>query len=93
MSVKVLFVDDDPANLVVCEAACGDDFEVVTASSAEAAMELMRTEEVGVIVADQRMPGPPSPPPRGGAGGAPRPRRGRPARRRPRAPTRSTSTP
>lgn len=57
MSVKVLFVDDDPANLVVCEAACGDDFEVVTASSAEAAMDLMRTEEVGVIVADQRMPG------------------------------------
>ena len=57
MSVKVLFVDDDPANLVVCEAACGDDFEVVTASSAEAALELMRTEEVGVIVADQRMPG------------------------------------
>jgi two-component system NtrC family sensor kinase len=57
MSVKVLFVDDDPANLVVCEAACGDDFDVVTASSAEAALECMRREEVGVIVADQRMPG------------------------------------
>lgn len=57
MSVKVLFVDDDEANLVVCEAACGDDFEVVTASSAEAALECMRREEVGVIVADQRMPG------------------------------------
>src|SRR3954469_2866845 len=57
MSVKVLFVDDDPANLVVCEAACGDDFDVVTAASAEAALECMRREEVGVIVADQRMPG------------------------------------
>ncbi len=57
MSVKVLFVDDDEANLVVCEAACGDAFDVITATSAEAALELMRTEEVGVIVADQRMPG------------------------------------
>lgn len=57
MSVKVLFVDDDEANLVVCEAACGDDFDVVTASSAEAALAIMRQEEVGVIVADQRMPG------------------------------------
>lgn len=57
MSVKVLFVDDDEANLVVCEAACGVDFEVLTALSAEAALECMRKEEVGVIVADQRMPG------------------------------------
>lgn len=57
MSVKVLFVDDDEANLVVCEAACGDDFDVVTATSAEAALDCMRREEVGVIVADQRMPG------------------------------------
>jgi C4-dicarboxylate-specific signal transduction histidine kinase len=57
MSVKVLFVDDDEANLVVCEAACGDDFEVLTALSAEAALECMHREEVGVIVADQRMPG------------------------------------
>lgn len=57
MSVKVLFVDDDEANLIVCEAACAGDFEVLTASSAEAALECMRREEVGVIIADQRMPG------------------------------------
>jgi signal transduction histidine kinase len=57
MSVKVLFVDDDEANLVVCEAACAGDFEVLTASSAEAALACMRREEVGVIIADQRMPG------------------------------------
>ena len=38
MSVKVLFVDDDEANLIVCEAACVGDFEVLTATSAEAAM-------------------------------------------------------
>lgn len=57
MSVKILFVDDDESNLVVCEAACAGDFEVLTASSAEAAMDCMRREEVGVIIADQRMPG------------------------------------
>ncbi len=57
MSAKVLFVDDDEANLIVCEAACGSSFQVLTASTAEAALECMRREEVGVIVADQRMPG------------------------------------
>ncbi len=57
MNAKILFVDDDEANLAVCEAACGDDFEVLTASTAEAAMECMHRDEVGVIVADQRMPG------------------------------------
>jgi C4-dicarboxylate-specific signal transduction histidine kinase len=57
MNVKVLFVDDDEANLVVCEAACGKDFQVLVANSADAALECMQQEEVGVIVADQRMPG------------------------------------
>ncbi|HXK19697.1 MAG TPA: response regulator, partial [Polyangiaceae bacterium] len=57
MSAKILFVDDDEANLVVCEAACGSDFEVLTASSADEALACMRRDEVGVIVADQRMPG------------------------------------
>ncbi|HEX6766360.1 MAG TPA: hybrid sensor histidine kinase/response regulator [Polyangiaceae bacterium] len=54
---KVLFVDDEPANLVVCDAACSDSFEVVTAESGAAALDVMRREEVAVIVADQRMPG------------------------------------
>ncbi|HKY39435.1 MAG TPA: ATP-binding protein [Polyangiaceae bacterium] len=57
MIAKVLFVDDDEANLIVCEAACGKDFPLLLASSAEAALECMQREEVGVIVADQRMPG------------------------------------
>jgi signal transduction histidine kinase len=57
MSAKILFVDDDEANLIVFEAACGEEFSVLLASSADAAMKHMHTEEVGVIVADQRMPG------------------------------------
>lgn len=57
MSAKILFVDDDEANLAVCEAACADDFDVLVASTAEAAIKCMQADEVGVIVADQRMPG------------------------------------
>jgi two-component system NtrC family sensor kinase len=56
MSVKVLFVDDDEGNLLVSEAVCGDDFEILTARTGAVALELMRSNEVGVIVCDQRMP-------------------------------------
>jgi signal transduction histidine kinase len=56
-TTKVLFVDDDLANLVVCEATCGDAFDVLTARGGEEALELMRKDEIGVVVADQRMPG------------------------------------
>jgi two-component system sensor histidine kinase/response regulator len=54
---RVLFVDDEIANLIVCEEACADSFSVVTARNAQAALEVMKREEVAVIVADQRMPG------------------------------------
>jgi two-component system NtrC family sensor kinase len=56
MSAKVLFVDDDPANLLVCEAVCSDEFDVLTAHSGAQALELMAAHEVGVVVTDQRMP-------------------------------------
>jgi two-component system, NtrC family, sensor kinase len=56
LSCHVLFVDDEPENLCVFEAACAERFAVLTASSAERALELMRTHEVGVLIADQRMP-------------------------------------
>jgi C4-dicarboxylate-specific signal transduction histidine kinase len=53
----VLFVDDEPENLAVFEAACAERFPVLTASSAARGLELMQTHEVGVLLADQRMPG------------------------------------
>ncbi|MEY2932164.1 MAG: hypothetical protein RL033_2913 [Pseudomonadota bacterium] len=56
MSVKILFVDDEEGNLLVSEAVCGDDFEVLTARSGAVALEQLRAYEVGVIVCDQRMP-------------------------------------
>jgi two-component system NtrC family sensor kinase len=57
MTAHVLFVDDDESNLIVWEAACAGQLAVLTANGAERALELLRTHEVGVILADQRMPG------------------------------------
>jgi signal transduction histidine kinase len=57
MSGLVLFVDDDAANLVVCEAIVGGELELLTAQSAAKALEILRSREVAVLVTDQRMPG------------------------------------
>lgn len=56
MTAKVLFVDDDESGLLLCAGACRDDFDVLLAQSGAAALELMRTHDVGVIVTEQRMP-------------------------------------
>ncbi|MDD5564346.1 MAG: hybrid sensor histidine kinase/response regulator [Thermoanaerobaculaceae bacterium] len=57
MDGTILYVDDDESNLTVLEAACAPEFTVLTASSAEAAMEILRRQEVAVLLVDQRMPG------------------------------------
>ena len=57
MTAHVLFVDDEEPNLVVFEAVCGDEFPVLTASSAADALSLMKEHEIGVVLSDQRMPG------------------------------------
>jgi signal transduction histidine kinase len=57
MDHTILYVDDDEANLMVLQAACEEEFTVVTALSAEAALEIMRQREIAVLLADQRMPG------------------------------------
>jgi signal transduction histidine kinase len=54
---KLLFVDDDEENLIVCEAHCERDFDVLTCTGADRALELLIEHEIGVIIADQRMPG------------------------------------
>lgn len=56
MKYDVLFVDDEPDNLDVFEAACDGRFSVLLASSAAQALELMRKHDVCVLLADQRMP-------------------------------------
>jgi signal transduction histidine kinase len=56
MTAHILFVDDERPNLAVFAAMCGDDFPVLTAASASEALEIMRHQEVGVVLSDQRMP-------------------------------------
>ncbi|MGD1148153.1 MAG: ATP-binding protein [Thermoanaerobaculaceae bacterium] len=57
MDHTILYVDDDEANLTVLQAACAEEFVVLTAPSAETALEIMHQREIAVLLADQRMPG------------------------------------
>jgi len=53
----LLYVDDERENLFVFEATFGDDYEVLTAPSAEEGLEILASRDVPVVVSDQRMPG------------------------------------
>jgi len=54
---KLLIVDDEEAILETMTFTFGDDYEVLTASSASSALELLeRDGPVAVVVSDQRMP-------------------------------------
>ena len=53
----VLVVDDEPRSLETLRRTLEEDFEVLTAESAEEAEKLLETEWVQVILCDQRMPG------------------------------------
>jgi len=57
VSPYVLYVDDEPSNLVVFEAGLKGELPVLTATSGSRALELMREHEVAVLLTDQRMPG------------------------------------
>ena len=57
LSGTVLYVDDDMANLTVLQAACTDEFDVLTAPSGAEALEIMAEREIAVLLVDQRMPG------------------------------------
>ena len=56
MKRDILYVDDEPSNLIVFEAAFEEQFNVSTRSSAEEALAFLRSHPVPVVVADQRMP-------------------------------------
>jgi FixJ family two-component response regulator/class 3 adenylate cyclase len=53
----LLYVDDEPHNLVVFEAAMPEDWQVRTFTSAAQALEKIDSIRPQVIVSDQRMPG------------------------------------
>ena len=56
MTYKLLFVDDEMANVRLLERLFRHDYNCLTASSAEEALELLDQHEVAVIITDQRMP-------------------------------------
>ncbi|MAY42570.1 MULTISPECIES: sigma-54 dependent transcriptional regulator [unclassified Neptuniibacter] len=53
----VLCVDDEIRSLETLERTLDEDFDVLTASNADQAMELLEVNEVHAILCDQRMPG------------------------------------
>ncbi|WMJ71922.1 hybrid sensor histidine kinase/response regulator [Cytophagaceae bacterium ABcell3] len=55
--IKILYVDDERGNLNMFKAAFRFDFDILLAESAFAALDILKDEEVHVIVADQKMPG------------------------------------
>jgi signal transduction histidine kinase len=52
----ILFVDDEPQNLVVFRYAMEEHFTVITAQSGAEALQIMQRQQVAVLLADQRMP-------------------------------------
>ena len=56
MKRDVLYVDDEADNLIVFQASFDEYFNVVTAESAQEALELLERQAFPVVIADQRMP-------------------------------------
>ena len=54
---RLLYVDDERANLVAFRALFGDTFQVLIAESAGEAYRLLQEHEIPLIISDQRMPG------------------------------------
>jgi len=57
MQVGVLYIDDELNNLNSFKAAFRRNFNIFTAQSAKEGRKILDTEEIGVIITDQRMPG------------------------------------
>ncbi len=54
---KILVVDDEQASLNAIHRILRRDYEVILALNSQAALEVLKHQEVTVILADQRMPG------------------------------------
>jgi signal transduction histidine kinase len=53
---NVLYVDDLQTNLILFQATFERDYNIILAESAAKALEIMKEEEIQVLVTDQRMP-------------------------------------
>lgn len=54
--IKVLYVDDEPNNLISFKANYREFFEIYTADSADAGRKCIANNEIHVLITDQRMP-------------------------------------
>jgi len=54
--VQLLYVDDEPNNLVSFKAAFRRDFDIYTAESGADGKKILEQREISIIVTDQRMP-------------------------------------
>lgn len=57
MQHTILAVDDEPANLRMLERLLRKDYLILTATSGEEALDILRREAIDLIITDQRMPG------------------------------------
>ena len=57
MQYKILFVDDETANLRLLERLFRNEYEVYSAASGAEGLELLALHDFALIVSDQRMPG------------------------------------
>ncbi|HEY4196495.1 MAG TPA: response regulator [Mucilaginibacter sp.] len=57
MAFGVLYIDDEINNLNSFKASFRRDFEIYTAQSAREGRKILDSNEIGVIITDQRMPG------------------------------------
>ena len=56
IQASVLYVDDLQTNLILFQATFEHDYHVILAESAAKALEIMKEQEIQVLVTDQRMP-------------------------------------
>ncbi len=56
-TIRVLFVDDEENNLKAFRSTFRREMDILLANSGEEALRLLETEDVHVIISDQRMPG------------------------------------
>lgn len=54
--VNLLYIDDEPHNLIAFKAAFRRDFNIYTAESAIEARKVIDTNDIHVILSDQKMP-------------------------------------
>lgn len=54
--VSVLYVDDEPHNLLAFKANLRQYYDIYTAESAEEGKEILKNKKIHIIISDQRMP-------------------------------------